>query len=61
MPNEIYIGVLVGDMIADVYARDKLVLLVYGSKISTLFKQAIAKVLKREYIVILSFFDKLLS
>lgn len=48
-------------MIADVYTRDKLVLLVYGSKISTLFKQAVAKVLKREYIVILSFFDKLLS
>lgn len=61
MPTENYTTVLVSDIIIEVYARDKLILLVYSSKIDTLFKQAIAKVLKREYGVILSFFDKLIS
>lgn len=51
---------LVGDIITKLYTRDKLILLVYGLKIDALLKQAISNVLKRKYIVILSFYDKLL-
>lgn len=47
-------------MIAESYARDKLILLVYGSKIDAPFKQAIVGALKREYTVIPSFYNKLL-
>lgn len=60
MPDDVYIAVLVGDIITKLYTRDKLILLVYGSKIDALLKQAISNVLKRKYIVILSFYDKLL-
>lgn len=60
MPDNVYTAVLVGDIITKLYARDKLMLLVYGSKIDALLKQAISNVLKREYIVTLSFYDKLL-
>lgn len=51
---------LVSDIIAESYTRDKLILLVYGSKIDAPFKQAIVGALKREYIVTLSFYNKLL-
>lgn len=60
MPDDVYTVVLVGDIITKLYARDKLILLVYGLKIDTLLKQAISNVLKRKYIVTLSFYDKLL-
>lgn len=60
MPDDVYIAVLVGDIITKLYARDKLILLVYGLKIDALLKQAISNVLKRKYIVTLSFYDKLL-
>lgn len=56
--DDVYTSVLVSDIIAESYARDKLILLVYGSKIDAPFKQAIAGALKREYTVTLSFYNK---